>query len=216
MLAGVLDNHDHPELVPALLRRAERLLDGAYDRDSIERARLWQWQGFNEYVVKDQPRYVGNPLIKAATLMWRSFPHSDDLVVTLLQMSMLAIADQKYDAAQSVIDELRVRAVQRYGEQNMYVTQVDVTEGNLDLRTGHPDKAYAVWTRGVDATRHFEGEHHDDALMFQAQRITALLSMQRIDDALTLWADADAQRERDWPQDDELHAAYDSIAEQLR
>lgn len=216
MLAGVMINHDHPESVPALLQRAEQLLDAAHDNHSIERARLWQWSGFYMYVSQDHPTYTGNPLLKATNLLRRRFPDSDDLLVALLQQSLLAIGDNQYEMAQNAIDELRRRATQLHGDYNTYVTQADFAEGYLNLRTDHADKAYAIWTRSVDATRHFAGEHHHDVLMFQAKRIDALLRMQRIDEARVLWADADAQRQRDWPHDKLLGEVYAGIASQLQ
>lgn len=98
--------------------------------------------------------------------------------------------------------------MQRHGIYNMYLGQANFSEGSLKMRTGQSDKAYASLTRGVDAIRHFEGEQHHDVLTFQSWRISALLKMQRTDEARILWVEADAQRtrQRDWPQDDDLGA----------
>ncbi len=216
MLAGVFINHRQLEQVPELLQRAERLLDAARDHDSLGRAQLLRWQGFYTYMVEDHPVYEGNSLLKSVALLRRRYADSDELPATLYQLSMLAVSNKQYAAAQDAIDEMRKRAIKRYGSHNMYSTIADFSEGNLNLQAGNPDKAYAIGTRGVTDVRHFEGEHHHDVLAFQNLRIVALLRLKRLDDARALWGQADAQRQRDWPDDERLRATYASLAEQLR
>lgn len=215
MLAGVLINHGQLGPVPDLLDRAERLLDAVHDHDSMTRAHLWQWQGFYRFAAQDHPTYAGNPLLKAVALLRRTHPDSDDLLVALMQESMLALADGKAASAQAAITEMRERARTRYGEHSMYATQADFGEARLLLSTGNADKAYAVATSGVDAMRHFEGEHHHDVMMFEYVRILALLKLQRMDAARALWTKADTQRQRDWPQDANLHSLYADLATRL-
>ena len=216
MLAGVFINHLQMEQVPELLQRAQQLLDAAHDHDSLSRAQLLRWQGFYTYAVEKNSVYESNPLLKSAALLRRRYVDSDELPATLYQLSMLAASKGKYAAAQHAIDEMRERAINRYGIHNMYSTIADFSEGNLNLQAGNPEKAYAVGTRGVKDVRHFEGEHHHDVLAFQNLRIVALLKLKRLDEARALWAEADAQRQRDWPDDEHLRAIYANLAEQLR
>ncbi|HET9032029.1 MAG TPA: serine/threonine-protein kinase [Dokdonella sp.] len=215
MLAGVSINHGKLDQVPELLQRAEKLLDAARDHESLARAQLLRWQGFYTYVVEDHPVYEGNPLIASVALLRNHYAENDELLSTLYQLTMLAMADHKYAPAQNAIDEMRLRAKARYGGHNMYSTIADFSEANLNLRSGSPDKAYEIGTRGIEDVRHFEGEHHHDVLQFQNLRILALLKGNRLDEARAIWKEADAQRQRDWPDDEELRATFSDLEERL-
>ena len=216
LLVGVLINHGKLEEVPPLLQRAEVLLDAANDHSSLSRAELQRWQGYYTYMVEDHPVYAGSPLIKAVALLRSRYADTDELLSALSQLAALAIADGQYAETQAALDEMRQRATTRYGSYNMYSTLADFHEANLNLKRGDAENAYAIASRGVEAVRQFQGEHHHDVLMFQRLRIMALMKAQRVQEARLLWAEADLQRQQDWPDDEGLRAVFAGLAEQLQ
>ena len=216
LLVGVLINHGTLEEVATLLRRAEVLLDAANDHSSLSRAELQRWQGYYTYMVEDHPVYAGSPLIKAVSLLRSRHADSDELLSALSQLAALAIADGQYAETQAALDEMRQRATARYGSYNMYCTLADFHEANLNLRRGDAESAYTIASRGVEAVRQFQGEHHHDVLMFQRLRIMALMKARRMQEARLLWAEADLQRQQDWPDDEGLRAVFAGLAEQLQ
>jgi hypothetical protein len=65
MLAAVLINFGGYDEARGLLAHAEQLLDRAGDTTSIERARLWRWQGQLDLAVDSHIPWSENPLRRA-------------------------------------------------------------------------------------------------------------------------------------------------------
>ncbi|MDN5923510.1 MAG: hypothetical protein L0H70_00765, partial [Xanthomonadales bacterium] len=102
-----------------------------------------------------------------------------------------------------------------YGTYNAYSLMADFNEANLNLRNGAFAKAYDLGTQSLTAVRNFRGQHHHDVYTFQQLRIVALIGAKRLPEARSLWAEVDAQRQTDWPNDEALRTVYADLSKQL-
>lgn len=215
LLAGVFINHDMDAQAAPLLARSETLLDNAKDYESLERARLWLWQGVHEFHTLKPRRFEGSPLLRAVELSRRRYPNEDELEIALNVYIILAGETGHLPEAEQAADEQRSRAIAR-SPDNIYVAYADMNLASVLLKEHKYDQAL---TRAQEARRgmaKFEGEQHPDILMAEASIINALNGLGRKDEAREHFARFNAQRLHEQPDNKRLAAHFAKLAEKLQ
>ena len=216
MLAGVSMNHEKLDAAKPLLARAEALLDRAGDHDSLDRARLWTWQGdLGRLESGKEARFEGNPLIDAVGLLRRKYPREDDREVALMMYAQLAVTSGHLPEAESAAAEMRENAGAKYGENTVYVTQAEFMEARILLKENKFADALTHAQAAADGFAKFEGEVHPDLLYAEFVELNALLGLQRLDEARVLFDKADAVRRDKFPDDPRLAKGYAEIGAKL-
>ncbi|MEO7324758.1 MAG: serine/threonine-protein kinase [Dokdonella sp.] len=215
MLAGVFINRDMDAQAAPLLARSEALLDSAKDQESLERARLWLWQGMYELHTIKPRRFDGSPLLRAVELLRRRYPKEDDLEVALGVYVILAGGAGHLSEAEQAADELRSRAIARSGD-NIYVAYADMTMASVLLKERKYDLALTRAQEARSGMAKFEGEHHPDIFMAEASIIDALTGLGRKDEAREHFARFNAQRLQEQPDNKRVAAYFARLAEKLQ
>ncbi|MFT3791723.1 MAG: serine/threonine-protein kinase [Rudaea sp.] len=215
-LAGVYSNHDKPDAAKPLLARSEALLDRARDGDSLERARLWTWQGNMQRLEggKDA-KFEGNPLLRAVELLRRKYPREDDREVALMMYTQLAVTSGHLAEAESAAAEMHDAAVAKYGADTVYVAQADFVQARILLREEKFDAALARVRDAEAGFLRFEGAAHPDLLYADFVELQALIGLKRFDEARALFAKADAARREKLAGDKRLEKGFADIAAKL-
>jgi len=216
MLAGVSINHERLDEAKAFLARSEILLDRAHDTDSLERARLWTWQGNLKRLEEGkQATFEGNRLIDAVDLLRRKYPREDDREVALMQYTQLAVSSGHIAEAESAAAEMYDNAVAKYGANTAYVPQAEFVQSRILLRGNRFGEALARARSAHDGFVKFEGEAHPDVLYARFVELSALIGLGRLDEARALFAQADAMRREKLPDDKRLEKGFADIAAKL-
>lgn len=216
MLAGVLTNHGEFAAAKSLLARSQALLDHASDFDSLERARLWTFQGYLQ--MREQPadaKFENSPLGKAVELLRRRYPKSDDFDVALFNYANLALATGHLAQGEKAAIEMRDNAVAKHGANTVYVTQANYQLTKVLLKESKFDQALALSKDVVNGFQNFESDAHPDVLFGQRLRILALLGLHRMDEARTEFAKADAVRRNKFASNANLKRVYDDLAAKI-
>jgi serine/threonine-protein kinase len=177
LLAGVQMNRGDMKAAAPLLDRSERILNSRGDQTSLERARLWLWQGMYGLMNDDSPRFADTPFVKALDLLRNSYPNEDDLEVALSGYIVLAGRTEHFDVAEAGAQEMRQRAVARYGEDSTYVANADLTLATALARNHKFALSLARATDARDRLIKFEGYDHPDVMFSEATVIDALLAL---------------------------------------
>ncbi len=203
LLAGVLLNHEQLDEVPALLARAGSLLDAAGDQDSLSRALWLHYSGsfaFEQAMERDVlPTEALGFYSRAADLMRRHFPDSDELLVTLLKMAEVASWGHDQAVTEAAIAEVRERTRRRYGNTHFYLTQVSTIQASSWIDHGRVEEGLALIRQIHRDVVHFSGEQHNDVLALRYHEFLALLALGRLDEADALLQEAEAWRLRHHP-----------------
>jgi serine/threonine-protein kinase len=219
LLAGVLLNHhfQHPQ-VPSLLLQAESSLARDGWRDPLAQAQLYRHQA--SYA----GQIIGNGSIsldlyaKAAALLRRHDPNSDELLNVLLQTAQSALFSKRPDTSARVLKalgELRERAHARYGDRHQILNAADFLEVRLLLGAGDPHEALSRIRALRNQIVHFSGENHADALVARYAEIEALLALGQVSQAESVWQSAMDQL-HDLPSaDDGLVESFVELREQI-
>ncbi len=175
LLAGVdLNRGDTGSAVP-LLDRSRNILDALGDTTSLERARLWIWQGMLEMAPSDPPAFDSSPIRKAVELLRNRYPDEDDLEVALSIYIVLAGRTGHFDAAENAALEMRQRAVARYGEDSTYVANADLTLSSALLRSRNFAAALKHAGDARDRLIKFQGYEHPDVVMAEDNVVDAMI-----------------------------------------
>lgn len=216
MLAGVLINHQKIDAAKPLLARSQILLDRAADNESLERARLLTWQGNVQRLEGGkEAKFEGNALIKAVDLLRSRYPKEDDFDVALFMFSNLAVTSGHFAEAEKASAEMHDSAAARYGQNTVYVTQADLLRARILLKENKFDEAAMLSKDVVNGFVKFEGAEHPDVLYAEFVELNALVNLQRMDDARTLFAKADAVRREKFADDPRLKRGFAELAAKL-
>jgi eukaryotic-like serine/threonine-protein kinase len=216
MLAGVSMNHEKLDDAKPLLARSEALLDRARDHDSLDRARLWTWQGNLQRLESGKDaKFEGNRLIDAVDLLRREHPREDDREVALMMYTQLAVTSGHLPEAERAAAEMRENAIAKYGANTVYVAQAEFVQSRILLRENKFAEALAQAQAAVEGFAKFEGDAHPDLLYAQFVELNALLGLKRTDEARALFSSADTVRREKLPDDPRLAKAYADIAAKL-
>lgn len=206
LLAGVLLNHHFQDpQVPSLLLQAEGSLARDGWRDPLAQAQLYRHQATYAGQI------IGNGFIslglyaKAADVLRRHAPDSDELLNVLLQTAQSALFSKLPDTSARVLKalgELRERAHARYGDQHKLLNAADFLETRLLLETGHPHEALTRIRALREQIVHFSGETHADAWVARYVEVEALLALGQVSQAAEL-CQATIDRLRAMPARDE-------------
>ncbi|MFL6603503.1 MAG: protein kinase domain-containing protein [Steroidobacteraceae bacterium] len=158
MLAGVLINFGQYDEARGLLTDAERLLDAVGDRTSIERARLWRWQGLLDVNTEVHIPWNENPLHRAVQLLRSRYADTDDLLAALTDLPGVACHYGYAEDAMAGADELYTRTIARYGKDNLYVTEATARRGILLQMTNRPREAVPLFEQALAGTRKYVGD----------------------------------------------------------
>lgn len=214
LLAGVHLNQAENAPVPALLERAQALLDAANEHDSLTQALIWQYRG----VLADREGRVDEAvalLERAVTLLRGRFPGSDERIIALLQLLQALPAAQNPAHAQALIGEMREAVREKHGTEHVYDVQVDVMEAQLLSALGRFSESRDILRRAVPRMQHFFGEWHHDVFAMRFQEIGVLLAMDRLDEAEALWREVDAQRQAHAAAAPDLAEGFRALREQI-
>jgi hypothetical protein len=141
MLAAVLLNFGELPQARPMLAHAQKLLDRAGDRTSLERARLLRWQGM-VLALSDEPHpWATHPLRLAVDLLRARYPDEDDLLAALATLPMTACREGEPEAGLAAAEELFTRTVARHGSDNLYVDEAHLTRAQLYIRGGRAAQA---------------------------------------------------------------------------
>lgn len=215
LLAGVFINHDMDAQAAPLLARSETLLDNAKDYDSLERARLWLWQGVHEFHTLKPRRFEGSPLLRAVELLRRRYPNEGELETALNVYIILAGSTGHMLEAEQAAVEQRSRAI-AHSPDNIYVAYADMNLASVLLKEHKYDQALARAQEARRGMAKFEGEQHPDVLMAEATIIDALNALGRKDEAREHFARFNAQRLHEQPDNKRLASHFAKLAEKLR
>ena len=214
-LAGVQINHGRTDGVPALLDRAEVMLDRSGKRDSLARALLLQRRA--EYAVHTLG--FGRTSLEfyeqANAIFRRHYPQSEEFLVALSATAQSAVGAQRPEMARTVLDELRERAHSRHGDQYQTLAQADFLEARLLLDTGHAEDAIEHFRQARAQFVHFGGENHNDVLVTRFFEVQALLALNRVTQADAAWRTADAQRRAHFADQVDFASAFGEQREQI-
>ena len=205
---------DDVRVVPALLERAQALLDAANEHDSLTQALIWQYRG----VLADREGRVDEAVAllgRAVTLLRERFPGSDERIITLLQLLQALPAAQNPAHAQALIREMREAVREKHGTEHVYDVQVDVMEAQLLSALGRFGESRDILRRAVPRMQHFFGEWHHDVFAMRFQEIGVLLAMDRLDEAEALWREVDAQRQAHAAAAPDLAEGFRTLREQI-
>lgn len=158
MLGAVLINNGEFDEAGVLLADAQRLLDRAGDRTSIERARLLRWQGTLDSATHTTVTWAAHPLRLAVELLRDRYSKDDELLAALTQLP--GVACHYGDSAEAMrdADELYERTTSRYGKQNIYFAEAAVLRANLLQMTNRSSEAVPLLEQALPDMRRYVGE----------------------------------------------------------
>jgi len=158
MLGAVLINNDEVAEARDLLLDAQRLLDNAGDRTSIERARLLRWQGTLYDASHTTVPWASHPLRQAVELLRDRYSTDDELLAALTQLPGVACHYGHPDEAMRDADELYERTTARYGKDNIYFTEAAVLRANLLQMTNRSNEAVPLLEQALPNMRKYVGK----------------------------------------------------------
>ncbi len=188
LLAGVELNRGDTAAASPLLDRGQKILDSRGDETSLERGQLWIWQGMLEMAPADPPRFESSPILKAVALLRSRYPDEDDLENALAIYTVLAGRTGHFAEAEAAAEEMRERAVARYGEDSTYVANADLTLSTALLRSHHFAKSLERASDARDRLIKFEGYEHPDVVLAEDNVLNALIGLGRHVEARTEFA----------------------------
>jgi serine/threonine-protein kinase len=215
MQAGVALNHSHTDQAPALLDRARAILDAAGDASSLDRALWWQYQGYYLMQSDTDPVTALRDLARACDLLRQRYPDSDELLVALTQFAQAQLVGDRTGGALAVIDELHARAIRKHGADHLYVTQADFLKARYWMQRGSPQRAVDLLRATRQRLEKFGGEGHNDVVVASYYEVSALLDMQRVEDAEAAWGVADQRRLRHHADDAVLASAFQGLRNRI-
>lgn len=158
MLAGVQINFGEYDEARRLLDDAKRLLDGAGDNKSIERARQLRWQGLLALSTQQEIPWDEHPMRQAIQLMNARYADSDDLLAALSDFPTVACRYGRADEAMSAANELYRRTIARYGEDNLFASEAIAQRARILQLTDRPKEAIPLWEESLTGIRKYVGE----------------------------------------------------------
>jgi tetratricopeptide (TPR) repeat protein len=215
MLAGVLLNFGEAPEASKLLAHAQALLDRAGDRSSIERARLLRWQGFEALVTGARPPWADHPLRRATALLRTHYSDDDELLAALAMLPGVACRYGESEEAMAAAEELYRRTLARYGADNLYVDEANMTRGQLLLKGGHAVEALPALQQALEGMRRHVGEKSPNVVVAHLDVAEALLALGRADDSQREFETARSAIERDHADDKRLPKVLDDARTSL-
>jgi hypothetical protein len=179
LLAGVQLNRADAKAAAPLLDRAETILDSRNDHTSLERGQLWIWQGMMEMMKGDPLRFDGSPVLKAVDLLRSRHPDADELEVALAGYIVLAGRTGHFEQAKTAAEEMRRRAITRFGEDSTYVANADLTLSTALARDHEFAESLAHASAARDRLIKFEGYAHPDVVLAEDNVVDALIALDR-------------------------------------
>ncbi len=183
MLAGVLANFGELAETEKLLEQAQVLLDRAGDYSSIERARLWRWQGTVMYSKEIKPPWDEHPLLRAIALLRDRYADNDELLSAYAMLTPIACSYGKAAEAMQGADELLRYTQLRHGDDNLYVDEARLNRGQLLIREGRPADGLAALQQALLGLQRHVGEKNPDVVVAHFMLSTAYLSLGRADES---------------------------------
>lgn len=215
MQAGVALNHSQSDQVPPLLDRVRAILDAAGDATSLDRALWWQYQGYYLMQSDTDPVAALRDLARACDLLRQRHPDSDELLVALTQFAQAQLGGDRAGGTLAVIDELRARAIHKHGADHLYVTQADFLKARYWMQHGSPQQAVDLLRATRQRLEKFGGEGHNDVVVASYYEVSALLDMQRVEDAEAAWRLADRRRRTYHADDAMLASAFQGLRNRI-
>ena len=204
--AGVQLNHrEEVEAIPAMLDRAQSLLDRGGRGDTLSQALLWRYRAQIMAIELGDAVPGLELLARSNELLRRHHPESDDLLVNLFITAQHAGAAKRFEQAVASINELRQRARALHGEHHHAISQANLMEGALLLQSGQPQAALEAIRAARAQVEHFSGSAHNDALFARIYEIRALIALDRLDEADAAWQEVETLRTEHFP-DSEMFA----------
>lgn len=216
LLAGVRINYGEMKPVPALLDRAQALLDASGGHRSLTQAQTWQWRG--AYIDKqDEERSAeaATWLEKAIALLDARFPGADERIIARIQLAEALDGRSDPERAIALIEEIRRTAVELHGPENTYVLQADLLEPRLLLALDRPEESLIATRRLMPQLERLRGPGHFDGFVLRYRELEALLGLGRIDEADAVWQASDAQRREFLPDVAVLAEAFQKVRQQI-
>jgi len=216
MLAGVLMNFGQTDEAGKLLAHAGTVLDRAGDQTSIERARLWRWQGNLELLSKGRVPWQVHPLRRALDLLRARYPDDDELMAALSTAPTAACNSGDAAAALQAANELAVLAARRYGPSSLYALDARVSRAEIQLRTGAAAEAVQSLRGALQESGRLLGESHPNAVMHRLFLARALGVMGQQAESARYFAEARQLLDRFHAGDTRLGGAYEGIQAQVK
>lgn len=183
MLGAALTNYGELDEARGLLADAERLLDAAGDRTSIERARLLRWQGTLLSATDTAVPWTSHPLRQAVELLRARYESDDELLAALAQIPSLACHYGYPDEAVRAADELYDRTMARYGRDNVYITEANLLRANLLQMTDRAADAIPILEEVLPQMRKYVGEQSPNVVAVLAHLAVAYQATGRLEDS---------------------------------
>ncbi len=204
MLAGALINFGEFDEARGLLGHAERLLDAARDFRSIERARLWRWQGLLADYTNQKISWPDHPLRRAAELLRARYPNDDELLATLASLPPAACKYGYADEAMAGANELYERTTARYGTDNVYTAMARMLRADVLVRTGHASEALPVYRDALEGIRVFVGPQSPNMVAVLNHIALANQAAGLTEEAEKAFAASEEAAARDHPDDSRI------------
>jgi tetratricopeptide (TPR) repeat protein len=159
MLAAVQINFGEYDEARRLLDDAKRLLDGAGDHTSIERARLLRWQGLFALATDQKISWDQHPLRRGIQLMRARYAETDDLLAALSDLPYVSCQYGRADEAMAGADELYNRTIKRYGgKENLFASEAIAQRARILQLTDRPKEAIPLWEESLEGMHRYVGE----------------------------------------------------------
>lgn len=198
MLGAALINYGELDEARGLLSDAQRLLDAAGDRTSIERARLLRWQGtlLSASGTTAVP-WASHPLRQAVELLRSRYESDDELLAALAQMPALACEYGQPDEGLKDANELYERTMARYGRDNIYITEANLMRANLLQMNDRAADAVPILEEVLPQMRKYVGEQNPNVVAVMAHLAVAYRATGRAADSERTLAAARSIADRD-------------------
>jgi len=190
MLAGVLLNFGERAEAVTRLAHAQTLFDQAGDLQSIERARLWRWQGVLATLDGSRPPWAEHPLNRAVNLLRQRYADDDELLAALATLPVMACRYGRPDDALAAAAELAQRTQARHGNDNLYLDEALGARVQMLVLSGHAAEALPLIDTVLAGLRRHVGEHSPNVALFALVRAKALAAAGQFDAAEQAWAAA--------------------------
>ena len=214
-LATALINYGDNDEAGKLLAHAERVLDGAGDRSSLERARLLFVQGLLARNVDTPPPWSSHPMRSAVDLLRKRYPDKEEILPALRELASVACENGLGEEARALAEEMRQRTFALKGADNLFADESDWLLGSLTLRTGRPADAVPLFERAVAGGQRHVGEKSPNVVAARFGLAQAYLASGRRDDSQRVMTVAREQVRRDHAGDKRLDQMLASTERKL-
>jgi len=196
MLGAVQINFGVYDEAKSLLADAQRLLDKAGDKTSIERARLLRWQGLLALATQQKIPWDEHPLRRGIQLMNARYAGTDDLLAALSDLPTIACQYGRADEAMAGANELYERTVVRYGKDNLFASEATAQRARILQLTNRPKEAIPLWEESLAGMHKYVGEESPNIVAVLSHLAESYEAVGRTADAQRTLGDMHSAAER--------------------